>query len=101
VFNPADTPELTVWNNLENGLNTVRDLLNASNGPNAAAFLVAARLQHLFASGVRQMEGWVRCAEKRTYMAIVAISGHRHPCRRGHLAAGLAAAGAASDTAVA
>jgi len=49
LFNAADMPELSIWDEVESTLDTVQNLLNARRFPKAGVYLAAARLQYLLA----------------------------------------------------
>ena len=75
AFNPVATPELSIWDAVENSLERVGDLLDDNNVPKAAAFLLAARLQYLVA--LRQFVRWkdgFETGARRTNVAIGVIS---------------------------
>jgi hypothetical protein len=102
VFNPADIPELSVWDDVESTLATVRDLLNAKRFPKAGVFLTAARLQFLLAR--RQYLTWKEgndAAAERAERAIIVTSVGIIVTAVGAFAVGALAAAAATDGAVA
>jgi hypothetical protein len=75
VFNPVATPELSIWDDVDASLETVRNLLEAKNVMKAAAFLLAARLQYMVA--LRQFVRWkdgFEAGARRTYVAIAVVS---------------------------
>jgi hypothetical protein len=75
AFNPVATPELSIWNAVEETLDTVGELLDANNVPKAGAFLLAARLQYLVS--LRQFVRWkdgFETGARRTNVAIGVIS---------------------------
>jgi hypothetical protein len=97
AFNPVTTPELSIWDAVEDSLNTVRDLLNANNVVKAGAFLVAARLQYMVA--LRQYVRWkdgFEAGARRTYVAIGVVSAAAIVAAVAVFAVGAAGAGAAS-----
>jgi hypothetical protein len=95
VFNSVATPELSIWDDVEDTLNTVRDLLNANNVVKAGAFLMAARLQYMVA--LRQFVRWkdgFEAGARRTYVAIGVVSAVAIVAAVAVFAVGAAGAGA-------
>ncbi|MBZ5618554.1 MAG: hypothetical protein LAQ69_07505 [Acidobacteriia bacterium] len=100
VFNPVATPELSIWDDVEDSLDTVRDLLKANNFVKAGAFLVAAGEQYKVA--LKKFVKWKNGFETgagRTYVAIGVISVAIIVAAAAVFAVGAAAAGAAAGTA--
>ena len=95
VFNSVATPELSIWDDVEGTLNTIRDLLNANNVVKAGAFLMAARLQYMVA--LRQFVRWkdgFEAGARRTYVAIGVVSAVAIVAAVAVFAVGAASAGA-------
>lgn len=102
LFNPATVPELSLWNDAESTLNTVRDLLRARNFPKAGVYLQAGRLQYLLA--LRRYLNWkvgIDQAARHAQWAIGGVSAAIILAAVGAFAVGAAAAAGAGSAATA
>jgi len=75
LFNQADMPESSIWDDAESTLGTVRDLLKSKRFLKAGVFLTAARLQFLLARRTYlTWKGGIEAAAQQAERAIIGVS---------------------------
>jgi hypothetical protein len=102
LFNSADMPELSIWDDVESTLDSVRNLLNHQRFVKAGVLLAAARLQFLLARRkYLTWKGGIESAAHQAQVAIVGVSAAIIVAAVGAFAVGALLAPAAVDGAAA